>query len=249
MYPPTSRPYGASYAQWNARWWQWLYGTDRLSNPVFNEKEGTPQRPVLVDCRAGQSGPVWFLGGTFLPTETTSTSASSTVFRTCRVPAGVALFLPVLNSQIDNLSCPPPATPFGPYPAADLERYAHTNMNGVQPGSTSVTIDGRSVDGLDGAQTAFRSTSPWFSYRLPKHNLGGLPETCGRDFPYGTRPPSVDGHPGAIADGIYVMLAPLSKGTHMLRIRGHAVVDDPNPVPPVGAFDFTQDINYRITVG
>src|SRR6185312_16592254 len=62
VFPPNSRPYGASYAEWNARWWQWLYGTDRLSSPVFADNPGTPSEPEAVDCSAGQRGSVWFLG-------------------------------------------------------------------------------------------------------------------------------------------------------------------------------------------
>ena len=42
--PPGDEPLGTSYAEWGARWWQWLLGD---SDPG--------------DCQAGQSGEVFYL--------------------------------------------------------------------------------------------------------------------------------------------------------------------------------------------
>jgi hypothetical protein len=248
VFPPNSRPYGASYAEWNARWWQWLYGTDRLSSPVFADNPGTPSEPEAVDCSAGQRGSVWFLGGTFLPTSTTAPDVfRSDVYRTCRIPPGVALFFPVLNTEFDNLQCSlVPAD----NSAADLIRAANYPMDRVIPGSMAVVVDGVGVGGLRNAHTDYRSMSPWFSYRLPANNVGHLEQFCGVDFPEGTSPPDVQGHPGAIADGIYLMLAPLPRGTHTLHVQGRFVVTQSPDLPPlIFPVDFTQNINYTITVG
>lgn len=246
--PPSSRPYGATYAEWNARWWQWLYGTDRLDSPVFDEEKGTPADPRPVDCRAGQRGPVWFMGGTFLPTDPGIPTSSSTVFRSCTIPSGVALFFPVLNAEFDNLACPPQAT-WG-FSADQLAAAARFSMDHVVPGSMAVAIDGNDVTGLSDASTIYRSSSPWFAYTLPVNNVGGLDAVCGQDFPPGTAPPAVDGHPGATADGVYLMLPPLSRGKHTIHIAGEVLIpDSDHPVPPAAAFDFIQNINYTITVG
>ncbi len=54
IFPRDAAPYGNTYGEWSARWWQWL-----LSVP-------TPKNPNLdttgQDCDEGQAGPVWFLG-------------------------------------------------------------------------------------------------------------------------------------------------------------------------------------------
>src|SRR5215831_19135202 len=70
--PVQSRPYGFTYGEWSARWWQWLFLLPLDNSPLF----GT------ADCSVGQSGPVWFLGGSPSPRPG------------CTVPAGKALFFP-----------------------------------------------------------------------------------------------------------------------------------------------------------
>jgi len=55
VFPPNSKPYGKSYAEWGARWWQWgMELPPAPGHPFF----GCPNPPD-----AGQSGPVWFLAG------------------------------------------------------------------------------------------------------------------------------------------------------------------------------------------
>src|SRR5689334_15805444 len=51
--PVKSSPYGMTYGQWSARWWQWAFSLPIDRSPLF----GT------ADCSAGQSGLVWFLPG------------------------------------------------------------------------------------------------------------------------------------------------------------------------------------------
>lgn len=80
---PTAVPnqsYGASYGEWGARWWQWLFSFPAASNP--NLEQG------VVDCARGQAGNVWFLAGAF----------GGTVSRSCTIPAGKAIFFPLVNS-------------------------------------------------------------------------------------------------------------------------------------------------------
>lgn len=56
------------------------------SSPLFD----------TADVNAGQTGHVWFLGGNF-------TGGSEN--RTATIPAGVALFFPILNTSFDNTGC------------------------------------------------------------------------------------------------------------------------------------------------
>ena len=62
-----------------ARWWQWVISIGQSENPLLD--------PTGADCAVGQEGPVWFLGGTF----------GGPATRSCTVPAGKALLIPVLN--------------------------------------------------------------------------------------------------------------------------------------------------------
>ena len=60
--PVGSSPHGKTYGEWSAEHWKWTF-----SFPVDHH----PQTDT-ADCSAGQSGPVWFLGGTFTTTTTNS---------------------------------------------------------------------------------------------------------------------------------------------------------------------------------
>src|SRR5262245_530845 len=57
VFPPDSQPFGKSYRQWSAEWWQFVFSLPLSANPLFDE---TGEK-----CVVGQHGPVWFLAGTF----------------------------------------------------------------------------------------------------------------------------------------------------------------------------------------
>jgi len=244
--PPQSRPFGATYGQWDARWWQWLLQTPVNINPEFSAT-GAPGSPAPVDCSAGQSGKVWFLGGTFAPTTPAGAPPASNVYRTCSIPSGTFLFFPLLNDEFDNLTCRADGSPASlGWRAAQLKNAAAMLIDDIVSGTMSATIDGASISGLADAHSVYRAPSPWFSYSLPSDNVGQFfagptGEPC--NFPAGTQPPV----PGATADGIYLMLAPLSPGVHQIHFGGK--VDYPGTDPVIGpAFTFVQNINYTLTV-
>ena len=247
--PPRAHPYGRTYGQWNAQWWRWLYQTPYSDSPVMTDPPGTPDAPAQVNCAGGQHGKVWFLGGTFSPTSPTPPPdsppqpARSDVYRTCRIPAGTALFFPLLNTEFDNLGCLQNTT----LTAKQLRTAARTGIDDVVEGSLSATIDGKRIRGLNRPNTRYRAPSPFFSYRLKRDNVTQL--VCKQPRPGGTRPPAVNGHGGAVADGIYVMLAPLRPGTHTIHFGGELIIPaTPKPPPPWGPTDFVQNVNYTITV-
>ena len=70
---------GRGYPELAQAWWQWVMRKPDGMRP--------PQDPTGAQCHHGQEGEVWFLAGT---------SGTGPVERTCRVPAGKAIFLPVM---------------------------------------------------------------------------------------------------------------------------------------------------------
>ena len=68
--PPQSHPHGKTYGEWAAAWWQWALSIPEAQNPVA---DATGEFAGL-----GQSGPVWFLAGTF----------GNSAERTVTIPAG-----------------------------------------------------------------------------------------------------------------------------------------------------------------
>ena len=79
--PPNSEPYGKSYSEWSARWWQWAYSIPAAENPVSDTTGEYADE--------GQDGPVWFLAGNF----------GGTTVRDVFVPEGKSLYFPILNQN------------------------------------------------------------------------------------------------------------------------------------------------------
>lgn len=50
-----SKPYGLTYEDWTARWWQWAYSIPKDVNHAYDD--------TGKYCMEGQGGPVWFFAG------------------------------------------------------------------------------------------------------------------------------------------------------------------------------------------
>jgi hypothetical protein len=186
--PPNSHPLGHTYGEWSAKWWQFVFSIPVADNPLLNDDK----------CAVGQSGKVWFLTGKFCVGG--GCPPVLNVTRSCRIPSGTALFFPIANSEVDNLGVDPPLT------LEQLREIAKAGQDGVQ--SMTAEIDGRPVNGLDPAiSSPYRVVSPVFDYTIPENNIY---DVFGFDFP----PQTVE---GAVADGAFLMLAPLSVGQHTIR--------------------------------
>ncbi len=103
VFPPASKPYGKTYAEWGAEWWKWSMAIPYATNPIF-DSDGS-------FCDVDQSGPAWFLAG----------SAGTTVTRSCTVPRGKAIFFPIIDILVDY-PCPPEFG-FEPPPGQSLEDF------------------------------------------------------------------------------------------------------------------------------
>ena len=50
VFSADSKPYGLTYGQWTAKWWQWAYSIPKEINPSYDD--------TGKNCAQGQSGPV-----------------------------------------------------------------------------------------------------------------------------------------------------------------------------------------------
>jgi hypothetical protein len=80
-FPPDSRPYGRTYAEWTVEWWKWFISIPTEDNPI-NDPSGER-------CALGQQDSVWFLVG----------SGGGRAERECTIPAGKAILMPALNVE------------------------------------------------------------------------------------------------------------------------------------------------------
>jgi hypothetical protein len=179
--PLDSSPYGNTYGEWSARWWQWAFSIPAATNPVLDE--------TGANCAEGQSGPVWFLAGSFF---------GGTFERACTVPPDKALFFPIVNAAFGAavFDCEP-TQPGVPCNITVLRAAAAASMD---PVTIEASIDGVPVRHL----RDYRVQSPVFSVTLPEGNVV--------DVPSGTYAPMV-------SDGYWLMLTPLSAGAHTIHFQ------------------------------
>jgi hypothetical protein len=238
--PPQSKPYGKSYAEWSAKFWKWAYSLPGTNHPLFD----TTGEFVA----AGQSGKVWFLGGTYSTTATQLPQGGTQVIgeatRTATIPVGKALFFPILNSQNDNFQVDGNNNQIAPftYTEQELRQFAAFGFDNGYVRNLVCTIDGRQVNGLQNANTTrYRVQSPLFQYTVPQTD--NIYEAQGFHIS-GAVPP-----PGAVSDGVYLMVAPLSVGKHTIAFSGdYFVPGDAAANPPTQDFLFSLDIKYNLTV-
>jgi hypothetical protein len=182
IWPPQAHPHGLTYSEWAAAWWQWA-----VSVPL--DEDGN--HPLLDEtgalCASGQEGKVWFLAG----------SPTSGIFtRSCTVPTGTALLIPIVN----YIFCPEPNEP-------QTEEYARSQVSFVPGGASdlSATIDGHPVSDIQGR---YFEESTLFELVLPPNSIFGGPartyEVC-------------------IDAGYYLMVHPPSPGVHSIHFEGTLV--------------------------
>jgi len=215
--PPTATPYGRSYTTWSEAHWQWLFAQSADHHPLAMDGN--------VDLSLGQpAGHVWFLGGTFAIT-TVGTTNFGIAHRTGTIPAGTALFFPLIDSE-DSVA--EEKAGIGCYPAGTCtsETCLRNCVEGLLSNVTGVfcTIDSVPVANLQNYQF-ISSLFTWGP--LPANNLFGDPT----NFPAGLTTQ-------AVSDGFFVMVAPLSAGSHTIHFGGTIS----------GSPTFVQDITYHITV-
>jgi hypothetical protein len=128
----------------------------------------------------------------------------------CQVPSGKYLLLPLVNEVDVNTTTQTADELYREIaPSMDAATALHAQVDGVAVPITKST---------------YRTIAPAFPLKLTGNNLFGLAP--------GTYSP-------AVADGYYLMLAPLSPGPHTISYGGTG---------GLGQNGFTQDITYHLTV-
>jgi hypothetical protein len=167
--------YGNTYGEWSAEWWQWVLSIPAADSPIA-DTTGT-------NCTQQQSGPVFYLAGT---------AGTGPVTRNCTVPAGKALFFPILNALFGAAvgDCNP-TNPGVVCNIATLRKSTAESMNSV---TLQAAIDGKAVKDLDQQ----RVQSPVLTITLPDN------------------PPFTPN----VSDGYWLLLSPLSAGKHTIYFKG-----------------------------
>jgi hypothetical protein len=166
-----------TYGGWSAKWWQWLLSIPKDTSPAG---DSTGEK-----CALHQAGPVWFLAGTF----------GGSAERSCTVPAGKAILLPILAAECS----------FAEYPTFKTESELR---NCAKPLADVITDMVVNVDGVGFKNLEqYRIQSPLFNFSFPENNVYGV----------------TSGPSEAVSDGYFILLSPLSPGLHVLHFSAAVI--------------------------
>jgi hypothetical protein len=173
-----------SYGEWTAAWWQWAAAFAPDVNPVID--------PDGTYAGQGQSGPVWFLAGTF----------GGTAERNITIPLDKYLLLPLANSEWDTT--PGLWNPLGLPDPLSVEDIRAITDYWVRDTDVTCTVDGQAVH----RPHSYRVKSPVFSMNFDPD----FAVWAGYPAPYVRT---------AVSDGYWLILYPLDTGSHVIHFTAN----------------------------
>lgn len=176
--PPDSKPYGLSYEEHVKNFYKWLISMPADENPVTDI---TGQK-----CANGQTNSnssVFYLVGT----------GGGFSHKTCKVPTGKAIFIPVGSAIMSNKESPNASID-------DLHKLARNDQDSIT--SLSLKIDDKEYSKKD--LEKYRIHTEDFELVFPKNGIFG----------------GTEGKSKVVADGYHVITEKLPKGTYTIDYEG-----------------------------
>lgn len=203
IFPPGSEPYGLPYAKHIENFWKWILSIPAKDNPI-NDLTGEK-------CATGQSN--------------TNSSLFYLAFnnggiseRTCKVPAGKGLFIPVMQVELTEKDVPGATI-------EELKLSAKTDQDSVN--SLYLKIGDKEYNFEDPRN--YRTATDGFDINYADSGIFGI----------------VEGGPTTgVADGYYIMTDPLQRGNYTVHYKSSLSCLEPGCAEP----NFAQDIKYNIIV-
>jgi hypothetical protein len=193
---------GLGAAEWTGRWWQWAFSFPDGLEP-YRDRDGRM-------CDYGQRGPVWFLAGT---------DGSFDARRSCRVPEGRHLLVPLIN-MIHYAPIEGPRA----FACDRLQRLVAVNNEHL---ASAVVV-------LDGEPLAPTAVLRLRTERCFDPFAGSADERADERGDSGVH---------AAADGYWLLLPPLSPGRHVLSVgANYAVPGDEGYGSMVQNFEYALDV-------
>jgi hypothetical protein len=201
IFPPGGKPYGLTYADHIKNFWKWSLAIPAKDNPIND--------PTGVNCANGQANtnsPVFYL----------AFNNGGISQRTCKVPAGKGLFIPVMQVEKSDKEAPGSSV-------QDLDISAKKDQDSVN--SLYLKIGDKEYSYQD--LLKYRTHTDAFDVTFPDNGIFGVMQ---------------GGASKAVADGFYIITEPLAKGTYPVHFKSSLLCTDPGCSEP----NFAQDITYTI---
>jgi hypothetical protein len=201
IFPPGSKPYDLTYDKHIENFWKWLLSIPAKENPIND--------PTGEKCATGQlntNSSLFYL----------AFNNGGVSERTCEVPVGKGLFIPVMQVELSEKDTPGATI-------EDLKLTAKTDQDSVNSLYLKIGDKEYNFDDL----RPYRTDTDAFNVDYADNGIFGI----------------VEGGPTkTVADGYYIMTDPLSKGNHTVHYKSSLSCLDPGCAEP----NFAQDIKYNI---
>jgi hypothetical protein len=201
IFPPESKPYSLTYVEHIKNFWKWILGIPANESPVND--------PTGEKCANGQlntNSSVFYL----------SMNTGGLSERTCKVPAGKGLFIPVMQVEWSEKEAPGASI-------EELHKSAKKDQDSVN--SLYLQIGDKEYKYQD--LIKYRTPTDAFEVVFPDNGIFGVIE---------------GGVSKAVADGFYIITEPLSKGNYSVHFKSSLICLDVGCAEP----NFAQDIKYNI---
>lgn len=201
IFPPGSKPYGLTYAEHQQNFWKWILEIPANESPV-NDRTGEK-------CANGQSNSnssVFYL----------SFNNGGISTRSCEVPAGKGLFIPIMQVEFSEKEVPNASI-------EDLRRAVTKDQDSVN----SLYLKIGDKEYKYGDLIKYRTQTDVFEVVFPDNGIFGVIE---------------GGVSKVIGDGFYIITEPLTKGNYSVHFKSSLICLDPDCAEP----NFAQDIKYSI---
>ena len=201
IFPPGNKPYGLTFAELQQNFWKWVLEIPANESPV-NDPSGEK-------CANGQSNSnssVFYL----------SFNSGGIAERTCKVPVGKGLFIPIMQVEFSEKEVPNASI-------EDLRRTVTKDQDSVN--SLYLKIGDKEYKYAD--LLKYRTQTDVFEVAFPDNGIFGVIE---------------GGVSKVIGDGFYIITEPLIQGNYSVHFKSSLICLDPDCAEP----NFAQDIKYNI---
>lgn len=201
IFPPDSKPYGLTYDEHAQNFWKWLLSIPASDSPMDDTKGDK--------CTVGQTdtnSSVFYLG-----------PGEGKIERTCTVPAGKGLLVPVMEVEQSDKEIPGASVEI----LTDAAKKDQDSVN-----SLYLKIDNEEYTYDDLLKYRIQPTEP-FQVIFPDNGIFGVAE---------------GGPSQVVADGWYIITEPLAPGNHTVHFRSSLSCPDVGCVEPAFAMDVKTNI-------
>jgi hypothetical protein len=146
IYPQDSKPFGLTFSEWSAKWWQWLLSISKPLNPAMDSSG--------ENASIGQlNSNVFFLCQTI--------ENVKPPIRKISIRKGTSLFLPIINW----------ASNFYEHGKSERQLIDTATEKMDVIGNLKFNLNGMNIQGLE----KYRFRSKFFTVELPQDNILDLP--------------------------------------------------------------------------